>query len=251
MAYVYRHIRLDKNEPFYIGIGSKENYARAYEKWKRNPIWHKITSKTEYEVDILIDDIDWETACKKEIEFIKLYGRSNNGSGTLCNLTDGGDGTVGRIMPKEAVEKLRQINIGRVFSEATREKMRQNRIGKKASEETKLRMSQAHKGKKVVMSEETRERWIALQKQRKMSPENKANLKKIKTGIKHSEETKAKMSKSRKGMPGPKKPVLCVTSGEVFHSVEEAALAFNVKPKTISRQIKGTSKNKYNLVYIK
>jgi hypothetical protein len=84
-----------------------------------------------------------------------------------------------------------------------------------------------------------------------MSPENKANLKKIKTGIKHSEETKAKMSKSRKGMPGPKKPVLCVTSGEVFHSVEEAALAFNVKPKTISRQIKGTSKNKYNLVYIK
>jgi hypothetical protein len=22
MAYVYRHIRLDKNEPFYIGIGS-------------------------------------------------------------------------------------------------------------------------------------------------------------------------------------------------------------------------------------
>ena len=28
MAVVYRHIRLDKNEPFYIGIGEKEN--RAY-----------------------------------------------------------------------------------------------------------------------------------------------------------------------------------------------------------------------------
>lgn len=24
MAYVYRHIRLDKNEPFYIGIGKDE-----------------------------------------------------------------------------------------------------------------------------------------------------------------------------------------------------------------------------------
>ena len=32
MAYLYRHIRLDKNEPFYIGIGSNElnNYKRAY-----------------------------------------------------------------------------------------------------------------------------------------------------------------------------------------------------------------------------
>ena len=29
MAYVYRHIRLDKNEPFYIGIGSDKEYKRA------------------------------------------------------------------------------------------------------------------------------------------------------------------------------------------------------------------------------
>ena len=29
MAYVYRHIRLDKNEPFYIGIGSDANYSRS------------------------------------------------------------------------------------------------------------------------------------------------------------------------------------------------------------------------------
>lgn len=28
MAYLYRHIRLDKNEPFYIGIGSDSNYNR-------------------------------------------------------------------------------------------------------------------------------------------------------------------------------------------------------------------------------
>lgn len=30
MAYVYRHIRLDKNEVFYIGIGTDtKNYKRA------------------------------------------------------------------------------------------------------------------------------------------------------------------------------------------------------------------------------
>ena len=30
MAYLYRHIRLDTNEIFYIGIGSDINYKRAF-----------------------------------------------------------------------------------------------------------------------------------------------------------------------------------------------------------------------------
>ena len=29
MAYVYRHVRVDKNQPFYIGIGTDNNYKRA------------------------------------------------------------------------------------------------------------------------------------------------------------------------------------------------------------------------------
>ena len=47
MAYVYRHIRLDKNEPFYIGIGSDNNYKRANQTngGRRNNIWEKIFSK--------------------------------------------------------------------------------------------------------------------------------------------------------------------------------------------------------------
>lgn len=33
MAYIYRHIRLDANEPFYIGISkSNTNYKRAFQK---------------------------------------------------------------------------------------------------------------------------------------------------------------------------------------------------------------------------
>ena len=39
MAYVYMHIREDKNEPFYIGIGNDDNgYKRAYSKRNRNTI---------------------------------------------------------------------------------------------------------------------------------------------------------------------------------------------------------------------
>jgi hypothetical protein len=95
MAYVYRHIRLDKNEPFYIGIGSDKNFYRAYEKERRNHIWKKIVAKTEYEIEILFDNIDRLEACKKEIEFINLYGKKCNNTGILCNLTGGGDGSIG------------------------------------------------------------------------------------------------------------------------------------------------------------
>lgn len=45
MAYVYRHIRLDKNEPFYIGIGSNETYKRANTIKDRNKIWYDIAAK--------------------------------------------------------------------------------------------------------------------------------------------------------------------------------------------------------------
>jgi hypothetical protein len=95
MAYVYRHIRLDKNEPFYIGIGSDKYHYRAYDKERRNHIWKKIVAKTEYEVEILFDNIERIEACKKEIEFINLYGKKYNNTGTLSNLTDGGDGSIG------------------------------------------------------------------------------------------------------------------------------------------------------------
>ncbi len=77
MAYVYRHIRLDKNEPFYIGIGSCLN--RCYIKTRRNKHWHSITDKTDYRVDIIFDDLSLEDAKEKEKELIYLYGKKVNG----------------------------------------------------------------------------------------------------------------------------------------------------------------------------
>ena len=57
MTYVYRHIRLDKNEPFYIGIGTDLNYKRAYSKHSRNIYWQRVVNKTKYEVEILFDNL--------------------------------------------------------------------------------------------------------------------------------------------------------------------------------------------------
>ena len=97
MAYLYRHIRLDKNEPFYIGIGDDDGgkYTRAYINYGRNKIWKNIISKTKYDIEIILDNLSWGEACNKEKEFIKLYGRINLKTGILSNMTDGGDGTIG------------------------------------------------------------------------------------------------------------------------------------------------------------
>lgn len=106
MAYVYRHIRLDKNVPFYIGVGSDSagKYTRAYHKNYRETHWKNIANKGGYEVEILLDDLSWEAALQKEIEFIALYKRTTEG-GTLCNKTLGGGGAVGVIVSEETRRK--------------------------------------------------------------------------------------------------------------------------------------------------
>lgn len=148
MAYVYRHIRIDKNEPFYIGIGSDMTYKRAREKSRRSNLWNKIIAKSDYDVEILLDDITFEEAKNKEIEFIKLYGRIDLGNGTLANLTDGGDGTPNRIFTPEHKRKLSLSQIGKKISEEQKDKLRKYRLGVPNSAEARAKISKANKGRK-------------------------------------------------------------------------------------------------------
>lgn len=112
--YLYRHIRLDTNEVFYIGIGTKSKreyktpvsiYYRAYKKQGKNVIWNRITSKTKYRVEIILESNNYNFVKKKEKEFIKLYGKKKY-YGSLCNITDGGDGTCGAEKPKSKNSKF-------------------------------------------------------------------------------------------------------------------------------------------------
>jgi hypothetical protein len=73
--YIYRHIRLDKGEPFYIGLGKKRKkycdteeseYERAYVKEGRNILWQRIVDKTDYIVEILVESNDMEFIKEKE-----------------------------------------------------------------------------------------------------------------------------------------------------------------------------------------
>jgi len=114
MAYLYRHIRLDTNLPFYIGIGSDDTYKRAKCKDKRNVFWNRIVNKHPYRIDIVIDNISWEEACVKEKEFILLYGRKNINNGLLTNLNDGGEGNFGYKPTKEQREKNSIAHKGKI-----------------------------------------------------------------------------------------------------------------------------------------
>jgi hypothetical protein len=112
--YVYKHIRLDKNEPFYIGIGNKKNFGRAFEfsKDKRNEIWWKIYSKTNISVEILYESLTKTDASLKEQELIKKYGRKDLNEGSLCNMTDGGDGIWNCIRTEKTRKLLSEQKIG-------------------------------------------------------------------------------------------------------------------------------------------
>ena len=161
MAYLYRHIRIDKNEPFYIGIGSDSNYQRANSRKNRNNHWESIVEKTDYRVDIVLDDISYEFAKQKEIEFIDIYKRKED-NGTLCNITKGGDGVLGLIHTKESKEKMSDANKGKVISEYHKKKISECHKGKVVSEETRAKMSEKSIGEKNPMYGKKRSEYAKL-----------------------------------------------------------------------------------------
>jgi len=154
MAIVYRHIRLDKNEVFYIGIGKTEK--RAYEKHHHRSQFWKNISKIGYEVEIMFEDLTWGEACIKETEFIKLYGRKDLNEGTLVNMTNGGDGGFGVIVKEETKKKIRQYQLslnkkgkpGRIWTEESKTKLSQTLTGFKHREDSIIKMQKPKLDKK-------------------------------------------------------------------------------------------------------
>lgn len=135
MAYVYRHIRLDKNEPFYIGAGKGKRARKGIVigrkgSTQRSKAWNDIVAHTDFEVEIIMDNLTIEEAYEKEKEFIALYGRADKGLGPLCNQTDGGAGAKGNIK-SEKTRRQMSVSIKKamanvVQSEQQKEAVRQN-----------------------------------------------------------------------------------------------------------------------------
>lgn len=129
--YLYRHIRLDTNQVFYVGSGTKykksfttfsSEYKRAFDFAKRrSAFWRKVVDKAGYRIEILMESDDYEFIKEKEIEFISLYGRKDLGLGTLVNLTDGGEGTLGIVYSEERNRKISLGNTGKIRTEIEKE----------------------------------------------------------------------------------------------------------------------------------
>lgn len=196
---IYQHRRNDTNEVFYVGIGKDEK--RPYTKCNRNDHWKRIVKKHGYTTEILITELLWDNACEVEIGLIKYYGRRDLGTGTLVNMTSGGDGT--HNLDEEALNKISIANKGKKHSDATKQKMSNAKKGIPKSEEHKHKMSEsAKKRKRVPVSDETRAK---LSKLRKGVPKSEEHKRKISEGLvgntnwvghHHTDESKHKMSES-------------------------------------------------------
>lgn len=226
--YLYRHIRLDKNEPFYIGIGTKQlinnkylYYVRSYSK-DRNIIWNRIVAKTKYKSEILLESNDYEFIKQKEIEFIKFYGRIDLKTGCLANLTDGGEGNLG-------------------ISDETKERKNKILKNQKRSEEVKQKYSNAKLGNKNPMFGKK----LSIEHRQKLSIANKNRI--HKKGIPRSEETKLKISKTRAlvGHTCHKKVINTITN-EIFNTIKDAAKSANIKQSYFSMILSGKRKNNTN-----
>lgn len=230
--YVYQHTRLDNNTVFYIGVGTKQliankyqYYSRSLEKSNRNNLWNKIIKKTTYKIEIIFESNNYEEVLNKEIELIKLYGRINLKTGTLANMTDGGEGILN--MSKESIIK------------------RNNKLkGKKRSKEVKNKLSKIKSGSNNPMfnkkhSEETKNKM-------KVSSKHSRHF----LGKKQSEESKLKMSKTRILKHSKGKKVIDTINNIIYDTVTQAALSMNINRGTLSNMLLGKNKNKTNFKYL-
>lgn len=151
--YVYLHIRNDNNEVFYVGKGKNH---RAKSRVGRSEWWKRIVDKYGYTIEYIEKDLSEDDALDLEVELIKFYRECGY---SLCNLTDGGDGTSGLRHTDATKEKIRQAATGRKQSEETRRKVNAAQKGLKRSEEFCKHLSLVKTGKKV--SEETKSKWKA------------------------------------------------------------------------------------------
>ena len=107
-VYVYYD---DSNTPFYVGMGQgsrhldhikyaknaiKVNAPRNKLSHKLNKIIKLLSNNIEPRIDLVYTNLSITDARLIEAKLISQIGRADLGTGTLTNLTNGGDGVVGR-----------------------------------------------------------------------------------------------------------------------------------------------------------
>lgn len=205
MYYVYAYsVPSKNNEIIYVGKG-KDN--RAWDHLKRRDV-HPLTHRLEKmlkngvvpNIKMMCENVDDEFAQLVEMELIAKYGRKDLGRGPLLNLTDGGEGSSGRIATEEFRKNMSAAKIGKTYGPIARENYRLAAIKRGRqfmTPERNAKISLGLSGHGV--SQETR---------KKISEKAKIHTAGDRNGMfnkKHSEESKKKMSEKRKAFFAAKK----------------------------------------------
>lgn len=159
MFYVY--IYRDVGEiPIYVGKGKDRRAWAHLSRHDKHPFVHKLRKMIREgynpQPEILIGDVDEEFALFVEEELIRKFGRVDLGTGTLLNLTDGGEGACGCVRSEDHKRRVSEAHKGKPKSEEHRRKMSDAKKGKPVSqkgkpltEEHKRKISEAHQRRRT------------------------------------------------------------------------------------------------------
>lgn len=195
-TYIYRdpsRTFRDHPEPIYVGKGKQ---GRSHWHLKRNdthPFTHRLQKMkregSEPQIEV-IGALNEDHAVFMEKCLIAVLGRKDLDLGPLLNLTDGGEGTTGKIVSKETGRKISKALAGRKLPESVRQNQSKGQTGRKHSEERNRKVSEGLMGHAV--SDETRAK-ISAKASLRTGDKNGM------FGRKHSEATKAKLRAKRLG----------------------------------------------------
>lgn len=139
LYYVYVYLRED-GSPYYIGKG----------KGKRITAPHNVNVPKDASRRVkLHENVTEEEAHRLEMDLIAHYGRKNNGTGILRNLTDGGEGNSGWIPSEETRRNIAKSRKGKTYEEL---------MGNKKAEELKDLLRERIKNNNPGRTEKSRER---------------------------------------------------------------------------------------------
>lgn len=258
--YVYILRRPDKVDPFdegrgcpfYIGKGcngrKRKHYLEAKELLGKTGIKnYKISiihllwkHGLNYEIEVVQRKLVELEAFDLECALISKYGRKDNGTGILANLTNGGEGPSGCCSREKGVyhhseETRRKISIavqGKTYNQGMK--------GKKHSEDTKHKMSKVRKGKIKTLehchnlsislkgktrTDEVKKAQSERQKGRKLTIEWRRKIAEAGKGRVFLEETRKKISESKY------KPIMI--NGVKFSSIKVASIELNLNYHTL------------------